>query len=90
MGEVKTNKQDAQDAIKVLLKHMNIMAPGYDLGVLMSAMLEGEHRTIAQSFMKEINSFLVRYSEVGYDQRNENSVKFAKDVKALDAYFPMI
>ena len=84
------NKEDAKKALELLLNQCNIMNPGYDLGELMADIVEREHRTIAQKFIKEINTFLVKYSETGYDARNEESVIFAKKVKDIEQFFPYV
>ena len=85
-----SNEQEAKDAIRVLLNHQNIMVPGYKLGEILNGLVSGEHRTIQQSFVKEIHNFLVEYSESNYDLRNEESVKFAKSVKDNSFHFPFI
>ena len=81
---------ELEAAIKVLLKHSNIMSPSIKLSDLMLTLVENQHRTIQQTFIKNINDFLVDYSEIGYDGRNEASVLYTKKVKELNQVFPFI
>ena len=83
-------EQEIDDAIKVLLKHCNSMNMRVPLSDALNTLVSNEHRTIQQTFIKNINDFLVDYSENGYDGRNESSVLYAKKVKELEWVFPFI
>ena len=81
-------KEESENAIKTILNHSNVMNPSYNLGELMNEMVTKEHRTIQQTFIKEIHNFLVEYSKVSYDLRNEEAIKFAKSIEETN--FPFI
>jgi len=83
-------KTEIENALKVLLNHSNVMSPNDNLSDVLTDLMKSEHRTIQQSFVKEIHDFLVKYSNFRYDLRNEASAKFARDVKELNAGFPFI
>ena len=81
---------ELEKAVKLIIDNCNSMNPKEDLRQILLYEMIKNHRTIQQLFMKQINNFLVEYSETSFDLRNEASVKFAKDVKEIEAYFPYV
>ena len=82
--------EELENAIKVILNHCNAIG---NEGVVASSLenaIVSDHRTIQQTFFRELNQFLVSYSEQRFDARNQSSVEFAQKVKELDSFFPYI
>ena len=56
--------------------------------------LNGEHRTLQQTFFRVFVSSMEEYGKnfdyARFDARNAESVKFAKDVSEMETYFPFI
>lgn len=61
------------------------VAEGIFLGLIKS------HRTLQQDFMRSFFMAMKSYSEVDYDLRNEQAVKFAKKIaEDQETYFPYV
>lgn len=83
-------QEEMKTLIKELMDHSNIMSPECNISDVLFDIVSGTHRTIQQSFVKELHDFLIKYSELNHDARNEKSIDFAKKVKDLDLYFPFV
>lgn len=83
-------KEEMINIINDLMDQQNIMNPKVKLSEVLNEVVSKQHRTIQQSFVKNIHDFLVSYSDNSSDLRNEASINFAKSVKKLDCNFPFI
>jgi hypothetical protein len=49
------------------------------------------HRTLQQNFWRTIHAIALHYKDMGYDLRNEDSIKFCKMIAELgDIYFAFV
>lgn len=84
---VKQSKQ----AMSQILAAVNYMGLEKELSEAMLATLLNDHRTIQQSFWRTIRLLAKQYGETQhFDQRNEASVKFAKEVGEIQMSLPFI
>jgi len=87
-----TRKANVSQAMKDMLNAVN----GLDKEVvaeIMFEVLQGEHRTLQQSWMSALQKMLDRYGKMEYgDLRNEASREWAKAVSELTEkhYLPLI
>ena len=82
--------QATKDAMKELIASTNVMGCDEDFAQGIFEALLGEHRTLQQSTVRAIAEALALYSEIDTDLRNEEAVNFAKKVKAMEHFFPMV
>ena len=77
------------DALKVIFQQLNTLGDS-KMGETLADHLQSEHRTLQQSFFRELYKALEIYQHSSYDLRNEASVKFAKKVMEEGEYFPFV
>lgn len=77
-------------AMQEVTSAVNIMSEKELEEGMLNALLD-EHRTLQQSFFRVLHNVLEQYADTKYyDLRNEASVEYAKKVRELDHYFPLI
>lgn len=86
---------EVEAALKVLFKHANVMGSDGIISSNFAVALQGEHRTIQQTFIREIKSGIEKYAEdnANYtDARNEGGVKWAQAVASIGEkhYLPYV
>ena len=84
-----TKNEKIDDALNVIFQQLNTLGDS-SMGETLADHLQSEHRTLQQSFFRELYKALEIYQDSHYDLRNEASVKFAKAVIQQDHYFPFV
>ena len=75
------NKKIVEDFFRLC----NVMGNEDDLATAISEHINREHRTTIQCFFKTISRVIVDYAKTGQcDLRNEDSLKWAKEVAKID------
>lgn len=88
MLEGETNEA-VKEAMTVILKECNYMGQR-NIGKTIAKVLENEHRTVQQVFMREFVEAMAIYSQSMTDDRNKGSVQMAIDITNMDKYLPYI
>ena len=90
MSEWITPEEIAADAMDKLISSVGGWNTADRIAAVVVAKLQGEHRTIQQSFMRVFVLAMKEYSTTSTDMRNEAAVNFAKEVTEKEYYFPYI
>jgi len=85
-----SNYDEAEQAMKTLMKCSNSMGSNNDIAQAISNVLLKEHRTIQQSFFRAFKQSMDAYSKGGSDGRNEGSVQLAKEIHNSDVFLPFV
>lgn len=90
MENQKTIKR-VREAITVVIDETNSLGSAQCISQGIFEALTGSHRTLQQSFMRELVEALEQYSKTNFfDARNEASVKLAGKIVELDHHLPFI
>jgi len=79
-----------KEAMDNLIREMNVMGGEEDMVQGMTDSLQGQHRTLQQTFMRVFASSMKEYENTGTDLRNAAAVNYAKEINKIDFHFPYI
>lgn len=91
MSSKKEIVERVEKSMKELLNQVNYMGMDNDIADAMAKVLIKEHNTIQQTFWRVMQGVAKQYGEMPYhDGRNEQAVKFAKQIAEIDIHLPFI
>jgi hypothetical protein len=83
-------KEEIKEAMETLMNGVNSFDSD-SIASIMHDVVKSNHRTLQQSFVRNLQIFLDYHSRTEYtDLRNEASVEFAKAVRDLEHHLPMV
>ena len=85
-----TRNEAVKKAMKELMNELNVLGGETDMAAGLTEALQGEHRTIQQSFFRVFAESMKEYANTGTDMRNAAAVEYAKEINKIDFHFPYI
>lgn len=83
----KALKEEATAALNTLFDVSNKMNIGEEVLIeVFNEAMRRQHRTLIQGFWRVISAAIKEYSASQFDLRNEDSVKWAKEVSKIEAF----
>ena len=83
--------QTAEDAMKEILRVCNFMSSEEEVAKGLLKALNGEHRTIQQTFFRAFDKMAKQYAEQDYaDGRNQMSVDYCRRISGMEFNFPFV
>ena len=82
--------ENMEAGLKIIFNSCNYMGGEKERAEILAKVLQSEHRTIQQSFMRVFKMAMVEYSESNTDGRNESAVALAKEIANSNEYLPFI
>ena len=79
-----------KEAMDQLIREMNVMGGEEDMVQGMTESLQGQHRTLQQTFFRVFSESMKEYQHTGTDLRNEAAVNYAKHITKIEYQFPFI
>ena len=79
-----------KEAMDELIRTMNVMGGEEDMVQGMTESLQGQHRTLQQTFFRVFSESMKEYKDTGSDLRNAAAVNYAKEINKIDYHFPYI
>ncbi len=79
-----------KEAMDNLIREMNVMGGEEDMVQGMTESLQGQHRTLQQTFFRVFAESMKEYESTGTDLRNAAAVNYAKEINKIDYHFPFV
>lgn len=87
----KSREQQNKEWVQKAFDLVNWLGNWDDLAQILANHIDTEHRTLIQSFFRMIQEVINEYAKHEYfDDRNNGSLKWAKEVAKIKAYMPHI